>query len=576
MHIVNVVLGFYLFCILLPVVKAQPTQMKLVLFGDERLGGEDNGLAAILKERLSAEGVPTEVVSAIKAGDASSTALGRMQREVVIQRPDVVLISFGTYDALIEPGKLQANVSLAQYRQSLGQMLRFLKEIKITPILICPPPQGKFWPGNPRGYDREPYRSAGVNFLLKPYADACRELAESERIPYLDMYQDWITARGGEAQVETWLTEGSLPNIEGIGRMAELLLPLLKQELSPVFTDVFVGGNEGYQTYRIPSTVVSKSGILLAFCEGRAALGDQSENDIVLKRSFDNGKSWQPLQVIAQDGAASMNNPQAAVDPATGRIWLMYQRYPAGTTEKTAVPGVKGENVCQVFVAWSDDEGYGWSEAEDITKDVKPKDATSIASGPGIGITLESGEHQGRIVMPMNQGPYGEWKVYMAYTDDQGKKWKMGKPAPVKGSGLPNEVQILEKSDGTLLMNARNIGGNKHRKWAISKDGGDSWSEVADDPFLIEPECQASIFKFSSSYMLFSNPASIERREMGTLRLSEDQGTSWKYSKVIYPGSFAYSCLTKLSNDQIGVLFERDDYGKITFARLSLKWLMVK
>ena len=36
-----------------------------------------------------------------------------------------------------------------------------------------------------------------------------------------------------------------------------------------VQTDVFVSGEEGYNTYRIPSLIVTPKGTLLAFCEGR-------------------------------------------------------------------------------------------------------------------------------------------------------------------------------------------------------------------------------------------------------------------------------------------------------------------
>ncbi len=49
------------------------------------------------------------------------------------------------------------------------------------------------------------------------------------------------------------------------------------------FNNVFISGEEGFHTYRIPSIVVTKEGILLAFAEGRATRSDVSENAIVLK-----------------------------------------------------------------------------------------------------------------------------------------------------------------------------------------------------------------------------------------------------------------------------------------------------
>jgi sialidase-1 len=38
---------------------------------------------------------------------------------------------------------------------------------------------------------------------------------------------------------------------------------------SPRRQEVFVAGQDGYHTYRIPSLIVTPHGTLLAFCEGR-------------------------------------------------------------------------------------------------------------------------------------------------------------------------------------------------------------------------------------------------------------------------------------------------------------------
>src|SRR5688572_4056582 len=75
----------------------------------------------------------------------------------------------------------------------------------------------------------------------------------------------------------------------------------------------FVGGQGGYPVYRIPALVVSKAGTLLALAEGRASKSDHAQNDIVLRRSTDGGQSWQPLQVVVEDGRNCLNNPTAVV-----------------------------------------------------------------------------------------------------------------------------------------------------------------------------------------------------------------------------------------------------------------------
>jgi len=97
--------------------------------------------------------------------------------------------------------------------------------------------------------------------------------------------------------------------------MTEMTKPFLNQ------TDVFVSGREGYHTYRIPAMVVSTKGTILAFCEGRKENSRDNGNiDMILRRSFDNGKTWQPMQIIADDGENKMGDPAPVVDQTTGTI----------------------------------------------------------------------------------------------------------------------------------------------------------------------------------------------------------------------------------------------------------------
>src|SRR6267378_6183247 len=98
----------------------------------------------------------------------------------------------------------------------------------------------------------------------------------------------------------------------------------------PQLKDLFVGGEDGYPAYRIPSLITTKSGSLLAFAEGRASPRDHAGNDIVMKRSTDAGQTWGTLQLIDGDGANALNNPTAVVLRESGRVLLMYQRYPNG------------------------------------------------------------------------------------------------------------------------------------------------------------------------------------------------------------------------------------------------------
>jgi len=345
---------------------------------------------------------------------------------------------------------------------------------------------------------------------------------------------------------------------------------LLSQEPAAL-TDVFINGSEGYPQYRIPALLSTPKGTLLAFCEGRASISDHAANDIVLKRSTDQGKNWLPLQVIAEDGDNCLSNPEVVQVEPNGRILLVFQIYPKGYHESGVGPGVESDTTCRAWIISSDDDGITWSKRREITGQVKrPTFATSIASGPGNGIQLKFGPHKGRILMPFNQGPVNRWKTYAAYSDNLGETWAYGEVAFEQDPGYGNELQMVELSDGTVVLNARIQGGHKCRKTGFSNDGGMNWTGLLDEPQLPDPVCMASIIRINSSPLnpapiVFSNPASENDRTNGVLRISYDDAKTWSVYKSVYPGSFGYSHLTDMGNNQVGILFERDEYSKISF-----------
>ena len=126
----------------------------------------------------------------------------------------------------------------------------------------------------------------------------------------------------------------------------------------PHFSDVFTSGKEGYKSIRIPSVVVTKKGVVLAFAEGRERPTDQAENDIILKRSTDGGRTWGPLQVVHEGGKNSLNNPTAVVEQQSGRVFLIYQRIPAHLKEhsKNTDTGFMGASSSYAF------RFPGWTE----------------------------------------------------------------------------------------------------------------------------------------------------------------------------------------------------------------------
>ena len=340
--------------------------------------------------------------------------------------------------------------------------------------------------------------------------------------------------------------------------------------------DVFVGGQDGYACYRIPSLIATPKGTLLAFCEGRKFNDmDESPTDMVLKRSLDGGKTWLPMQIVVKAVPESAMDSCPVIDRSTGSVILVYDLWPeyikdTWPKDYKRKPGL-GRDSVTAWVTVSRDEGATWSEPLDITAMAKKATWSNFIHGPGVGIQMRSG----RIVIPCCY-QMGEWRNFVIYSDDCGKTWHLSDNEI--GPGV-DESQVVELSDGSLVLNMRSSRGKGCRAVSTSKDGGKTWSPLADCPALPEPVCQGSILRYTwadsqgKSRILFANPGGARERANGTVRLSYDEGATWPVAKTIQPGYFGYCCLTVLPDWSICCLFENDGCSKATFLRFSLDWL---
>jgi sialidase-1 len=338
-------------------------------------------------------------------------------------------------------------------------------------------------------------------------------------------------------------------------------------------TAVWTAGEGAYKSYRIPAVLVTRSGAILALCEGRRnSRSDTGEINLISKRSSDGGKTFGESQIVWADGPNTCGNPCPVIDQSTGTIWLLMTHNP-GHVGEPALTTNPSAGARTVWITKSTDDGVTWDKPRDITADVKKPEWSWYATGPGVGIQLKSG----RLVIPCDHVAHstGKGNSHIIYSDDHGQTWKIG--------GEPereefNESQCVELSDGRLMLNMRNhapaikAGAPKERGVAISSDGGLTFTDLRRDPALIEPVCQASITRIGKQ-ILFANPASQSKRIEMTVRASDDDGQTWPTTLRIYEGPAAYSCLVALPDGQVGLLYEcgeKTSYDRIEFARFRL------
>lgn len=369
-------------------------------------------------------------------------------------------------------------------------------------------------------------------------------------------------------------------------------------------------GQDGVHTSRIPGLATSKKGTLLAIYDARyeSARDLQGHMDIALNRSFDGGRTWEPMQVVLDrkewggmpEKYNGVSDACILVDDRTGDIYVaglwMHGLLDAETGKwvegltadstrwlhqwraKGSQPGFGVKETSQFLITKSSDDGLTWSEPINITS-AKKKEWWLFAPAPGQGITMTDGT----LVFPsQGRDENGTSFSNITWSKDGGKTWKTSNPATKNTT----ECAVVELQDGSLMLNMRDNRnrGNEEvngRSVFVTSDLGETWKEhPTSRKALIEPTCMASLHTHrymedgvEKSLLLFVNPASTSKRNNITLKVSYDGGNTWPEEKQILLDEYSgrgYSCITSVNDSTLGILYESSQ-ADMVFQTVSLK-----
>ncbi len=321
-----------------------------------------------------------------------------------------------------------------------------------------------------------------------------------------------------------------------------------------------------YEGQRFPSVVVALDGTVLAF---RA-----QNRPVEVRRSEDGGATWGP---IIQVGNTVGNLGAAIVDENSGDV-LVFQS--GGALYR------------------SHDTGQTWQQQE-FTLEPDGFGGLGNTHGADSGITLQHGEHSGRLLMPARVFPPGTdnslpWRPYIynsaIYSDDGGQTWQTSIPFPVLGTG---EAALAELSDGRIYYNSRShMATDAMRRIGWSVDSGASWNNpekcryLPDGPRGTNYGCMGGLARLplpEDDILLYSNldePTATRRRI--TVWASLDGAQTWPVKRLIYDGPSAYSSLAAgrpgtPSEGLVYLLFEGGPggmYSGLQLARFNLAWVL--
>ena len=575
--------------------KIKPGQWNSVTFTVERPNAENPGG----KVRLYVNGVLSR--TSLKSGkfikdmpDITHAQLGATNRAgKSVWGANLQVRNLSVYDRVLTPEEVQKRSQLFE-RSDLEQKLP--EGAKVTEK------QDVFEGGMHNKPNKDGIKSYRIPALLKTDKGTLIAGADERRLHQYDWGDIGMVVRRSEDKGKTWSDRVTITNLRDNPKASN---PSIS---SPVNIDMVLVQDPA--TKRIFS-------IYDMFPEGQGIFGMAAQREEAYKQI--DGKTYQILYKEGEEGSYTIRENGTVYTPdgkATDYRVVVNPVKPAYsdkgdlyqgnqllgniyfTSNKTSPFRVAKDSY--LWMSYSDDDGKTWSAPQDITPMVKADWMKFLGVGPGTGITLHTGPHKGRIIVPTyttNQTSHlnGSQSSRIIYSDDHGKTWHMGdavndnRPvgneiihsSTMNNSGAQNtESSVVQLNNGDLKLFMRGLTGDL--QVATSKDGGATWEkEIKRYPEVKDAYVQMSAIHTmhdGKEYILLSNAAGPGRERKNGLvhlaRVEENGELTWLKHNPIQSGKFAYNSIQDLGNGEYGLLYEHADnnQNEYTLSYKKFNW----